>query len=270
MLGFIYTGNGVRYSEGVDKDSGGGDSMSEDNGFLEYLQLQGSDPVLVTKSELIANVREHGYSLSDRQLTFYVSEGLVPKSVRVGSRAGVYPRIVVDLLSWVLRCKAGGLPIEAIRELLPIWKYLTRARKEKRIDLGELEYIARQHVTMLEGSYALPLVVSDVLHDACKECRAKIVVVFKDGSERKLDDPSVTVGFAIAQRGDDVSDGTDAKWITRSRLALGGEGRDVAHDPTTLILGIRPGEALPPEEPKPETPRHEDPNHDEILTEETV
>jgi hypothetical protein len=165
------------------------------------------------------------------------------KRTAPGSPAGAVPR---DLAS-------GALPIEAIRELLPVWRYLTRARKEKRIDLGELEYIARQHVTMLEGSYAIPLVVSDVLRDACKECRAKIVVVFKDGTEQKLEDP-VTVGFAIAQRGGDGADGTDARWIARSRLALGGEGRDVEHDPATLILGIRPGEALPPEEPEPERP----------------
>lgn len=235
--------------------------MSEDNAFLEYLQLQGPDPVLVTKSELIAKVRERGYSVSDRQLTFYVSEGLIPKSVRVGSRAGVYPQIVVELLGWVLRCKAGGLSVEAIRELLPVWKYLIRSLNEQRIDLAELEYIARQHVTTLEGSYAIPAVVSSVLGDVCPECRAKFVLVLKDGTERVLSEPSATVGFAIAQRGDEVSDDTDAKWVARTRLALGGGGGDTANDPTTVILGLRVGEALPPERPEPNPEDHGDADH---------
>ena len=135
----------------------------EENGFLEYLQLQGSDPELVTKSELLTAVRRRGYSVGDRQLTFYISEGLVPKSVRVGSRAGAYPRIVIELLIWILRAKEGGLSVEAIRELLPVWKFLIRARNDRRIDLNELEYIARQHVQTIEGSYAIPPVVANVL-----------------------------------------------------------------------------------------------------------
>jgi len=223
----------------------------EANGFMEYLQLQGSDPELVTKSELIAAVRKHGYSVGDRQLTYYVSEGLIPKSVRVGSRAGAYPRIVVNLLAWILRAKDGGLSVEAIRELLPVWKYLVRARNDGRIDLGELEYIARQHVVTIEGSYAIPSVVADVLHNSlCSKCRAKclanLILVLKDGTERTLSDPSATIGFAIARRGDEDSGETEAKWVARTRITLATNG-DTANDPTTVILGLRPNEAVPPE-----------------------
>ena len=261
-------GKTLRYTDAVDNDSEGGDTVPEENGFLEYLQLQGPDPVLVTKSELIAIVRKSGYSVSDRQLTFYVSEGLIPKSVRVGSRAGVYPRIVVELLQWVLRCKDGGLSVEAIRELLPVWKYLVRAREEQRIDLGELEYIARQHVATLEGSYAIPPVVSDVLRGICRKCRAKVVLVFKDGTERTLGEPSATVGFAIARRGGEGANDADAKWIAHTRLALGDDDGDHANDPTTVILGVRSGEALPPEQPEPDSPDHSDSSrHDDNLKE---
>jgi DNA-binding transcriptional MerR regulator len=218
---------------------------------MEYLQLQGPDPELVTKSELIAAVRKRGYSVGDRQLTFYVSEGLIPKSVRVGSRAGAYPRIVVSLLAWILRAKEGGLSVEAIRELLPVWKFLVRARKDRRFDLGELEYIARQHVATVEGSYAIPAVVADVLHHSlCSECRSKclasLVLVLKDGTERTLGDSSATVGFAIARRGDEGSGDTETTWVARTRIALSADG-DVANDPTTVILGLRPNEAIPPD-----------------------
>lgn len=223
----------------------------EDNGFMEYLQLQGSDPELVTKSELIAAVRKRGYSVSDRQLTFYVSEGLIPKSVRAGSRAGVYPLIVVTLLAWILRAKDGGLSVEAIRELLPVWKYLVRARKDGRIDLGELEYIARQHVATIGGSYAVPAVVDDVLlHGVCPKCRAELIVVLKDGTERNLSDPSTTVGFAIARRADEESGETNPTWVARTRIALARVCEATATDPTTVILGLRPNEAIPPDQPE--------------------
>jgi len=222
--------------------------VPEENGFLEYLQLQGSDPVLVTKSELLSAVRQSGYSVGDRQLTFYISEGLVPKSVRVGSRAGAYPRIVIELLIWILRAKEGGLSVEAIRELLPVWKYLIRARNGRRIDLGELQYIARQHVRTIEGSYAIPPVVANVLIGTiCDECSQGIRLVDKDGNEKSLCDPATTIGFAIARRGDDESGETEPRWIARTRIALVDGFNGVSKDPTTVILGLGPNETLPPD-----------------------
>jgi DNA-binding transcriptional MerR regulator len=242
--------------------------MDEENSFLEYLQLQGSNPELVTKSELVAAVRDRGYSLSDRQLTFYVSEGLIPKSVRVGSRAGAYPRIVIELLAWVLRAKEGGLSVDAIRELLPVWKYLIRARHSMRLDLAELEYIARQNVTSIEGSYAIPPVVADVLHAFCARCRADLVVVLKDGTEKRLGDTSTTVGFAIARRSDEESGETDASWLARTRITFAGV-TNVDTDPSTVILGLRPNEAVPPDTSEPDGTYSDDspdPHRDEEVS----
>jgi DNA-binding transcriptional MerR regulator len=225
----------------------------EENGFLEYLQLQGSEPDLVTKSELLAEVRQRGYSIGDRQLSFYVSEGILPKSVRVGSRAGAYPRIVGDLLKWVLRARDGGLTVDAIRELLPIWKLLTRARREKRLDLLELQYMARQHVRSTEGSMAMPVVVSDVL-TICPDCQgcvpADIVVVMKDGTEKNLEDINTTLGFAIARQvtieNEDESIEVRSEWIARTRITLAtGVDKDLRTDPTTVILGVGPNDSLP-------------------------
>jgi DNA-binding transcriptional MerR regulator len=224
----------------------------DENGFLEYLQLQGSDPELVTKSELLSAVRQRGYSVGDRQLTFYISEGLVPKSVRVGSRAGAYPRIVIELLIWILRAKEGGLSVEAIRELLPVWKYLIRARNDRRIDLSELEYIARQHVQTIEGSYAIPPVVGNVLIGSiCTECSQGMRLILKDGREQSLCDPATTIGFAIARRGDDESGETGPTWIARTRMAMVYGFNGIPQDPTTVILGLAPNEALPPDPPDP-------------------
>lgn len=226
----------------------------DENGFLEYLQLQGSEPDLVTKSDLVNEVRQSGYRIGDRQLSFYVTEGILPKSIRVGSRAGAYPRIVVDLLTWVLRAREGGLTVDTIRELLPVWKLLTRARRDKRLDLAELEYVARQHVRTTEGSMAMPAVVSDVL-TTCSQClgcaQDSVVVVMKDGEEKRLDDISTTLGFAIVRQLEVTTDSADASdvrsvWMARTRITLAtGVDQDLRTDPTTVILGVRPNDPLP-------------------------
>jgi DNA-binding transcriptional MerR regulator len=262
--GTTISGSVVDYTDTVDNNGEGGCMALEDNGFLEYLQLEGADPELVTKSELLAAVRKRGYSVGDRQLTFYVSEGLIPKSVRAGSRAGVYPRIVVDLLAWILTAKDGGLSVDAIRELLPVWKYLVRASNDGRIDLGELEYIARQNVTTIEASYAIPGVVADaLLRHMCPECQAKVVLVLKDGTEQTLSNPSTTVGFAIARRGDEESGETDPRWVARTRLALARVGKGIAKDPTTVILGLRPNEPIPPDPQESDSSGSSGSSHDD-------
>lgn len=183
--------------------------------------------------------------VSDRQLTFYVSEGLIPKSVRVGTRAGVYPRIVVELLSWILTARDRGVPIEAIKELIPVWKFLVRARRERRMDLMELEYIARQHVTSLEGVVAVPMLVGDVLMGYCPPCRGDIKIVRKDGVERSIDDVETTVGFAFAQRSEDESGNETSRWVGQTHLTFA-YVQNFHEDPTTVLLGIRPNDALPP------------------------
>ncbi|WP_019072976.1 MerR family transcriptional regulator [Streptomyces hokutonensis] len=217
----------------------------EENGFLEYLQLQGGDPDLVTKSELIARVRAEGYRVSDRQLTFYVSEGLLPRSVRVGSRAGAYPAVVVDLLTWVLRARDGGVPIEALKELLPVWKFLVAARNARRLDLGELEYVARQHVSSTEGSLAVARVVIDVMTCVCPDCQPDMMVVDKHGREMKMDDTTLTIGFAVARMAEVGEDAEPTpRWFATTRVSLA-RTRPRASDPTTVVLGIKPNEALP-------------------------
>jgi DNA-binding transcriptional MerR regulator len=225
----------------------------EENGFLEYLQLQDGVPDLVTKSQLIARVRAEGYPVSDRQLTFYVSEGLLPRSVRVGSRAGAYPSIVIDLLTWILRARDGGVPIEALKELLPVWKFLVRARTRRELDLGELEYVARQHVSSTEGALGVARLVIDVMSCYCSKCRSDIVIVTKSGAKMLMGDPTSTVGFAVARTFDDEEAGPTPRWFASTRVSLASTDRP-SSDPTTVILGLKPNEALPPD---PEDERSE-------------
>lgn len=220
---------------------------SEENGFLEYLQLQeGND--LLTKSELITKVRQRGFRISDRQLTFYVSEEILPKSVRVGSRAGVYPVIVAELLTWVLWARDGGTPIEAIRELLPVWKVLIRARKARLLELGELEYVARQHVNSGEAMLAVPQLVGYVMRAVCPDCQSEVSLTYKDGTTKLMNDPGATIGFAMVRTFDEAAAGEmedpGPQWFTSTRISLAASS-NFGTDPTTVILGVKPNEELP-------------------------
>jgi DNA-binding transcriptional MerR regulator len=230
----------------------------EENGFLEYLQLQDGSSALVTKSELVSRIRKQGYSLSDRQLTFYVTEGLVPRSVRVGTRAGAYPAIVVSLLEWVVAARDAGVSIDALKELLPVWKFLIRAYNDKSLDIGELEYVARQHVTSLEGSMVVPRLVTWVMTErCCPECQVGVDIVYKDGTTKPISSVDATIGFAIARTPtDDEEESNVPRWYASTRLSLGHQ-RKFATDPTTVLLGVKPNAEIPAdEEPSPQSAHH--------------
>lgn len=217
----------------------------ESNGFLEYLQLQGGSPDMVTKSELIARIRDRGFSLSSRQLTFYVTEGLVPHSVRIGTRMGAYPAIVVPLLSWIVAARDAGVSIEALKELLPVWKSLIRAYHAKTLDLGELEYVARQHITSVEGSMVVPRLVNWIMSETCcADCQTGMEIIYKDGSTKSILATDATIGFAIARADDETEADGRLRWYASTRLTLG-HHRRFSTDPTTVILGVKPNAELP-------------------------
>lgn len=219
--------------------------MSDDSTlFMEYLELQGTLE-FVTKSELHEQVRERGGSISDRQITTYVSEGLIPKSARIGSRTGVYPGIIVDLVVWIGDSRKRGMSVESIKELLPLWRHLRRAIvHDQRLDLAEFEYVARQHVRSREASYAVPALVRSFL--PCPSCHpedlAAIEFVHKDGEVLRLEDPGqpITLGFVIAEQDEETG---EARQVASMRMAL--PVVEDGSDPSTIVLGIANGVQLP-------------------------
>lgn len=212
--------------------------MDEGNDFMELLELQGNLE-MVTKSELLEKVRKQRQSISDRQLTSFMSEGLIPKSARIGSRGGAYPAIVVDLLFFITRFRRRGLSVNAIRELLPLWRYLRRALREHEISLGEFEYVARQTITIPEAWFAVPSVFMDVL--PCPNCEAsrfaEMRFILKDGSVQPADGAEpISIGFVMAQL-DEESGIAEAHYPLRLAIPLPDEG----HNPSSVILGIANG-----------------------------
>src|SRR6266540_3950960 len=110
--------------------------MSKPRDALGYFDLQGSTE-MVTKTELIQYIRDCGEQISNRNITYYSSVGLIPSAVRIGSRGGAYPRIVCELLRWIIRSRGYGLSIDAIKQLMPLWDLLVRGRGDGCIDLAE-------------------------------------------------------------------------------------------------------------------------------------
>jgi hypothetical protein len=142
-----------------------------------------------------------------------------------------------------LRARDGGVSIDALKEVLPVWKFLVKARSGGVLDLGELEYIARQHVGSTEGSLAIPRVIAEVMTKCCPKCRGEITIVYKNGQKQQLSDPTATIGFAIA-RLDDDDDESRSRWFASTRLSLP-SSYNYSSDPTTVILGLKPNAALP-------------------------
>lgn len=209
--------------------------MAEDIEFVEYLKLQDSLD-MCSKTELLEDLRRAGARVSPRQLTTYVTEGLVPKSARVGSRSGVYPRVILDLVYWIEQSRRRGLSIEAIKQLVPLWRFVRAGLKRREIDLGEFEAQAQEVVSLEEAAFAVPSLFVACLpcpiHDMDgQEALLETKFVLKDGTRAKhsAKEP-MTLGFTIT----DAQDNHCRLASTRIAIPLADE-----HDaPSTVSLTV--------------------------------
>jgi DNA-binding transcriptional MerR regulator len=216
--------------------------VDEGTDFMELLELQGNLE-MVTKSELLETMRKRGESISVRQLTSLTTENLIPRSARIGSRGGAYPRIVCDLLSFVLRLRRQGLPVNGIRELLPIWRFLRRAvHRDHQISLAEFELIARRTITLPEAWFAVPGVLMSALpcpvHDSADLCA--LTILLKDGTSQAVsDEGAVSIGFCIAIEDEETH---TAKPYAQTRLAI--PQKNEGFNSSSIVLGIPMGVPL--------------------------
>lgn len=209
---------------------------------LELLEMQ-TETSFLTKSELLDYVRKQGVSISDRQLITYGSEGLIPRSVRIGSRAGAYPTIVGDLLVWIGRMRKQGLSVEAIKELLPAWKFMQRAWKAKELDLAELEYVVRSHVHSTEAAYAVPALLPTSM--PCVNCIATMKFILKDGSVADHREATpLTVKFQMYEVDEGTHEPRELHMVSVPLPAV----PTSKNDPTTIAVGLPLGMPVPVEE----------------------
>lgn len=209
--------------------------MDPNREFLEYLDIQ-PEAEFLSKGDLLERVRALGGHISPRNLAFYTAEGLVPRSIRVGSRVGAYPRSVASLLAWISRARERGLPIDAIRELTPLWRFLYRAvHKDGELDLSELEYVARQHATSSEAAWAVPSVVNEVLH--CPNCISKMRLILKNQQVEAADEP-MTISFEMTT----IEPGAaSARPVAVTTITLPVVRDTDGEDPRTIVLGTPVG-----------------------------
>jgi len=207
----------------------------------EYLEMQ-DGPHFVTKTELRQALRQRGQTISDRNLTYYSSVGLIPPAIRIGGRVGAYPELVVEQLAWVIRARNRGQSIESIKELLPLWRWLMRNRHDRRIDLSELELVARQHELSQEANFAVPYLISEVLLCLCPNCLQAIEWVLKDGNSfhHSPEDP-LALSFILGAVNEETGTPEIAAW---TQLALPGLGLLDPNGPTSITLGLPVGAHL--------------------------
>jgi DNA-binding transcriptional MerR regulator len=203
---------------------------------LVLMELQGSTD-LVTKTELLDAVRAHGLSISDRTLTYYMTEQIMPKAVRVGTRGGAYPRVVIELLRWVVRAREMGTPVDAVRELVPLWEFLVRSRRVGEILLSELEYLAREWVVSSEANHAVPWLVKETVGNLCPRCAPNVAWVLKDGT-RVAQSDGLFVTFHLAEV--DEHNPSIARRIEWTQLTLPGFAPEL-DAPDAVILGVPNG-----------------------------
>lgn len=206
---------------------------------LEYFELQGNLD-MVSKSDLLEVVRERGGRVTARQLTSWVTEGLLPRSAQIGSKHGAYPKIVVDVVAWIDESRRRGLSVEAIKELLPLWRFLRKGFGARRVDFQEFEYLARQFVRSPEAIHAVPQLLLDCM--PCPICEADALrdtaYVMKGNIEfNKLEQSFVPLTFLFA-REDEHGKG---HVVGRAELAL---PLTEPQEQNAIVLGIPNGVPL--------------------------
>ncbi|MEA2901407.1 MAG: MerR family transcriptional regulator, copper efflux regulator [Actinomycetota bacterium] len=214
----------------------------------EYLDLQDSTE-MVTKAEVRQALRDGGLTISDRNLVYYTSLGLVPPAVRVGNRAGTYPQIVIEQLAWVIRSRERGLSLDAIKEVLPVWRWLVWGRTRNCIDLREFELAARRLEPSIEANYAIPNLVHDVITSClCGECLQQIEWILKDGTSfRHTEANPLKLSFLLAT----VDQATGKPHLMAwTQLSFPGLGSPDPSQPTSITLGLPIGLDLPVSRPR--------------------
>lgn len=203
----------------------------------DLLDLQGNEDT-ITPTALVELLRDHGFQLSRRTLSFWQSQGLVPPALRVGARGGVYPEAIVDLAVFVLDMRSRGLSIETTRELLPVWLCVVSAERDGCIEIAEIETVARRLDLSSEANYHVPSVLEYITVGLCENCRDSLTWVLKSG-ERIPQADGVTIKFALAEVSPADGIGDLVAW-TQMTLPGIGEIPD-PDDPALIVLGIPPG-----------------------------
>jgi hypothetical protein len=208
----------------------------------ELMEIQGTDE-LISQTTAIGLVRGKGHSLSPRKVGSWQESQLIPAATRLGARGGAYPALIVALLTWISACRQSGFKIEVIRELRPLWAYLTRAQIRQEVNLLEFERFARGLGLSHEANNHVPWLVNYVMSGLCPECLSSVKWSLKDGTVvHHTDHDGLKLSFVIGEI--DAASG-HAHVVAWTQLTLPGIGHAPdLDDPALIILGLPNGMAL--------------------------
>lgn len=210
--------------------------MEGDESIHEYFAIQASDET-IAKADVVPAVRALGYHVTPRNLDYYVGAGLVPQALRSGSRVGVYPIVIVRLVVWLIRGRQRNLTIEALRELLPLWRFIVQAERGGVVDLGDFERLARKRVLSVEASLAVSWVFSELAVLPAADLRAMKFILKDQAIVQWTPERPVGVRFLVGE----ITASGSVSPIEWAEVKLPGLEQLSDVDPSTIVLGVADG-----------------------------
>ena len=101
--------------------------------------------------------------VSAKMIRYYESIDLIPEASRTGAGYRSYGETEVQMLRFVRRARDLGFPVDAIRELLALWR--DRSRQS-----SDVKQLALAHVEDLERRIAETQAMVDTLRHLARAC----------------------------------------------------------------------------------------------------
>ncbi len=206
--------------------------MDEETEFMELLRIQ-DNLDMITKREMLTWAKKKGLPMTDRKLTSLMTEGLLPKTARIGSRGGAYPAIAKEQLRFVLKVRGRGVPVPCVKEVLPVWRYLTGAVLRREIVIAELEDVVQGSIVSDQALHLLPMVIQEAL--PCHGCKSdqlsEIKFKYKDDSVHSRG-TGEDISFALLF--EEMDGSGECRRRMTARITLPRE--DEENDPSTIMI----------------------------------
>lgn len=108
-------------------------------------------------------------STTAETIRWYERKGILPAPVRTGTgRYRTYVHSHLERLAFVRRCRALGFTLDEVRDLLALADQSSR-------DCGEVNQIARNHLSSIESRIADLERLAAELRQICKRCEGGVI-----------------------------------------------------------------------------------------------
>lgn len=133
------------------------------NLLVELMILEGDYHAMVNRQELFDQANARGANITERMLTTFITERVFPRGARLNFGRACWPRICIDLLTYIGVLRQAGASFDTIAELVPLWCYVEKCRKTGSIDLDDFEQVIRRHITRISAAFWVPWLLGGLL-----------------------------------------------------------------------------------------------------------